>query len=223
MRRALLAAVAATAIAAPAAQAQAPVVAGVTYATAPVVGPGTYQDTVLPREERFYAIRVARGQAVRATLRTDAGERRFDAVSRLEVNVAGPLRETFTGYAGADDPNITDPGDGADITSPTADAGEDDDPYTGPGLWYVAVNAPTGADEPLPVELPYTLTVALVGEAQPSPTPAATATAGPAGEAPAGGDADEDPPRTAQAAVGFGGLLVGAAAGAALARRRRRA
>ena len=223
--RLALAVVAALALAAPA-TAQESVVGGATFTSAPEVADGEYRDTVLPGEMRFYAVRVGPGQSVRATLTPEGDPDVFEAaVSWIEVNVQGPLRED-TGLHRPDNLSQED-NETARVQTAPADPESGGDPYLAPGLWYVSVHAFHGREGRAPrVELPFTLGIERVGGDSPEPTPTETATATPepSPEPDPEPESEESSPSGAEAAgVGVGGLLVGLVAGAVLGRRRRSA
>ena len=204
-----------------------PVVGGGTFNTAPQVEAGTYRDTILPNENLFYAITLRSGQTLRAALELDGVDERtyeLSTVRVMRVQLHGPLRDAdpeFTGFATT---LRMFPIEAVSEPAQTLAGSVGASRYTGPGRWYVSVSA--GADEDAKVELPFVLRLEVTGDPVEEPRTATTPAAPPAGSTTAAADEDHAEAgggsRTvAVAGIGAGGLLLGAAAGLALARRRR--
>jgi hypothetical protein len=203
-----------------------PVVGGGSFNAAPILQPGSYSDTVLPAEYIYYAIRVRAGQRLRLSGATglDATDLLHLGVPAVHLTIHSPTRMDVSPFSGGQaEADIGDPG-GASFTGPTVEPAGDSDtdgPWTGPGIYFLSVQAVyrgTALDPPR-AEIPFHFTVSVEGAVQPTPTPVRTATARPAATAtPArsgGGGAG------AAAGVGVGGLLIGLIAGLVLRRARR--
>jgi hypothetical protein len=220
--------VAALALALPAtaaAQTAQPVVGGGSFNAAQTLTPGTYRDTLLTREFLYYAVRLAPGQRLHVTIRADTDPATFRSTTDLINIVAfGPLRnELMSSHT-----SITDPGKTAELT--TEPAGQDEvadggTPQPGPGRYYVALFSNwLRATEPPKAEVPITFTIAVEDAtgAKATPTPSPTPTPKPTPEptvVASGGGGGPDGGVLAGSAVA--GLLVGAVAATAFARRRR--
>jgi hypothetical protein len=238
-RRALLLAAAALAAVPATAQAQSitgtaePVVGGGSFNTARTLTPGTYRDTLLPREFLYYAVQARAGQRIRVRAEADTDDDTFEQTNAvIEVVTFGPLRNVLSGDPGTDD-SITAPGDVAEVTTPPAGQDEVADggtPQPGPGRYYVAFFSDwTKATEPLHAEVPMRFTVdvldptgaAATPTPSPTPTPADTPTPDPATSA-----ADDGGGSRTSAAVliysAAGGVLVGALLAVAFGMHRRR-
>jgi Ca-activated chloride channel family protein len=232
MRAAAVAFVLMLALAAPAAAqtAATPVVGGGSFNAAPILQPGTYSDTVLPAEYIYYAVRVGAGQRLRLSGATDlnATDLLHMGVTQVFLTIHSPTRMDVSPFSdGEAEADISAPG-GASFAGPTVQAAGDSDtdgPWTGPGIYFLSVQAVYRGEEldPPRAEIPFHFTVGLEGAVQPTPTatpvrtatprPTATATATPAKSGGAGAGV--------AAGVGIGGLLIGLIAGVALRRNRR--
>jgi len=152
-----------------------PVEGGGSFNDAPIVGPGTYRDTIRPSERLFYAIEVLPGQKLNAraviegTLSTD------DSPIRSEMRMHGPSRDEIPGQLSihqvwSRDSKLRLTGDKVD---------EDEQFFTEPGLYYVALALGSGRRTEFDVELKFTLKgTAVEPEQTPteSPTPAESPT-----------------------------------------------
>lgn len=210
----------------------APVVGSGSFNAAPMLEPGRYRDTVLPEEYLYYALRVQPGQSLHVTANSELDTDAWSAlnVAFVKVNIAAPDRSEIDSEIDGDQSFTSAGEDGADFTTSPATTVADEDEaevsWSGPGVYFISFYpAYVGTGDPPKAEIPFHFEVALEGTAQTEPkaTPVATATpAKPkatASPAPAD-DGGETSPALA-AGFGIGGLLVGAVAGLALARRRR--
>ena len=144
-----------------------PVEGGGSFNDAPIVVPGTYRDTIRPSERLFYAIEVMRGQKLNAraviegTLSTD------DSPIRSEMRMHGPSRNEIPGQLSihpvwSRDSKLRLTGDKVD---------EDEQFFTEPGLYYVALALDSGRRTEFNVELKFTVKgIAVEPEQTPSPT-----------------------------------------------------
>jgi Ca-activated chloride channel homolog len=213
-----------------------PVVGGGSFNTAQTLTPGTYRDTLLPREFLYYAVEAKPGQRIRVRVEADTDDDTFEHTnSVIEIVTFGPLRNVLGGDPDTDD-SITAPGDVAEVT--TLPAGQDEvadggTPQPGPGRYYVAFFSDwTKAVAPLQAEVPMRFTVSVLdpsgaaATATPSPmptrTPAETPAPGAAARTDDGGDGSGTN-AVVLAGSAVGGVLVGTllAVVAGLRRRRR--
>jgi hypothetical protein len=101
MRRALLAAVAASLVLAASASGQTPTetttTAGGSFNSAPVLEPGTtYRDSIRLGEELFYGVKLARGQSAKWQIRVlGAAPETLDNFGQLSLSLATPLRKNL--------------------------------------------------------------------------------------------------------------------------------
>jgi hypothetical protein len=206
-----------------------PVVGGGSFNAAPILQPGAYSDTVLPAEYIYYAVRVGAGQRLRLSGRTDLSH--VDllqlGVPAVPMTIHSPTRMDVSEFADGQAEGDIGSRRGTSFTGPTVQPSGDDDtdgPWTGPGVYFISVQAPyrgTSVDPPK-AEIPFHFTISLVGAVQPTatptpvrtatPAPTATATATPAGSGGSGAGV--------AAGVGIGGLLLGLIAGVVLRRNR---
>jgi hypothetical protein len=204
-----------------------PVVGGGSFNAAPILEPGRYRDTILPSEYLYYGFRVGAGQRLRITADTSLTEdelRDLDIVF-LAGNIHSPTRVLRSLDSGQHNliPNLDDAP--IELESEEASPREDDDttgPWTGPGVYYLALNALYGQEDPPRAEIPIEFEATIEGTEQPVETPTPTPSPSPTPTATAA-EADEDGSATPAAAAGFGvaGLLIGVIGGIALRRRRR--
>jgi Ca-activated chloride channel family protein len=232
MRAAAVALVLALALAAPAAAQTppTPVVGGGSFNAAPILQPGSYSDTVLPAEYLYYAVRVGAGQRLRLSgaADLDATDLLHLGVTQVFLTIHSPTRMDVSPFSdGTAEADIGQPG-GASFEGPSVQASGDsetDGPWTGPGVYFISVQAVYRGSEldPPKAEIPFHFTIALEGAVQPTPTPTPVRTATPrptatptATPAKSGGSG-----AGVAAGVGVGGLLIGLIAGLALRRARR--
>ena len=205
-----------------------PVVGGGSFNAAPVLQPGSYSDTVLPAEYIYYAVRVGAGQRLQLSGHTDLShvELLQLGVPAVQMTIHSPTRMDVSGFSdGQAEANIGSKS-GASFTGPTVQPSGDDDtdgPWTGPGVYFISVQAPyRGADiDPPKAEIPFHFTIALEGAVQPTPTPTPTRTATPRPTAtPTPAEKSGGGGAGVAAGVGIGGLLIGLIVGVALRRNR---
>jgi hypothetical protein len=221
MRRLLAAAAAAGLLLAAPAHAQSgsaatPLVGSGSFSTAPELASGTtYADSIRPGEVLYYAVPLTAGQAMEARL--ELQEQVEDAI--VAFAPYDPLRRT------AGSPVTAVSGAGTLTTEPaaadsTASAGDE---ASGPGTWYVAINATTNAQTGAQYDLPFTLVVDVTGDASQAPaatpTPTPTATPEPTPTAAPEASDDDEPALGLVAGVGAAGLVIGGLGGAGLRRR----
>ena len=146
-----------------------PVEGGGSFNDAPIVVPGTYRDTIRPSERLFYAIEVLPGQKLNAraviegTLSTD------DSPIRSEMRMHGPSRDEIPGQL-----SIHQVWSGNSKLLLTGDkVDEDEQFFTEPGLYYVALALGSGRRTQFDVELKFTLKgTAVEPEQTPTESPA---------------------------------------------------
>jgi Ca-activated chloride channel homolog len=206
-----------------------PIVGAGSFNAAPMLQPGRYRDTVLPEEYLYYAIRVQPGQSLHVTANSELDTEAWSDlnVAFVKINVEAPDRSEVDSDVEGDQSFTSSGEDGADFTTPAATtvAGEDETEvtWTGPGVYFLSFYpAYVGSGDPPKAEIPFHFEVALEGEAQrePSATPVATATPSATPTATPAPDPGGGTSPALAAGFGVGGLLVGAFAGLALARRR---
>jgi hypothetical protein len=233
--RALAAALAAFVLLAAPARAQqvyTPVVGAGSFNSAPILPPGSYSDTVEPAEYIYYAIRVGAGQRLRLSGATSTGpvDQLHLGVAAVYLTIHSPTRMDVSAFAdGQAEGDLGQPG-GVAFTGPTVQASGDTDtdgPWTGPGVYFLSVQAVYRGSQPDPprAEIPFHFTVSLVGAVQPTPTPTpvrtATPTATPRPTATPSGSGHGGGNAAAAAGAGVGGLLLGVIAGIVMRQRRR--
>jgi Ca-activated chloride channel family protein len=197
VRRAALAALAASLLAAPAtaaAQGAArPVVGGGSFNTAPLLAPGSYTDTVAAGETVYWKVRIAKGQVLRvkttvdtSQIETDPLDHSYDrglAALDYRLDIFSPLRERLSEEGGYDTASAGlegAPGAGAKSATATGPrvlgfeqilaSDYDRNTFPAPGEWYVSLSAADSSFAPaeVPVELPVDLDVEVLGVAEPS-------------------------------------------------------
>jgi Ca-activated chloride channel family protein len=232
-------AVLAIGLAAPAAAPAREVTGGGTFSEAPLVGPGTYTDTLLPRETLLYAVRLSAGQrlTVRGTVDVSVGNRdRGIPVARggFSLDIYTPLRqrlardnvlETENGDFESEQSGLAGP---RVLSAPAADRREAQGvgDWTGPGVYHVAAVITSMASAV--VEFPLTLEIEIDGAARGAPAD------GPLGDPRTGPRRTPARPATASApapdgiapialvAAGLSALVAGALLGTVGSARRRR-
>jgi Ca-activated chloride channel family protein len=128
---------------------------GPAYQEAPVLAPGTYSDTILAREELWYAVELQEGQqlTVRSTLVVD--DREFGGIGALfEVQLVNPLLEELCcnnerGYEV--NVGVPDPARTVNIGAQTLPIGSDES--NPPGTYYIRIVTDSEGDDELPIEL----------------------------------------------------------------------
>jgi Ca-activated chloride channel family protein len=227
VRAAALALALGLALPAPAA-AQTPIVGGGSFNAAPILAPGAYSDTVLPAEYIYYAIRVRAGQRLQLSGATgvDATELLHLGVPAVFLTIHSPTRLDVSPFSGGEaEADISRPG-GASFAGPPVPAAGDSDtdgPWTGPGVYFISVQAVYrgSALEPPRAEIPFRFRVAVAGAVQPTPTPTPARTATPTPTATATPARSGGSGAGVAAGAGIGGLLIGLIAGLVLRRHRR--
>jgi Ca-activated chloride channel homolog len=207
-----------------------PVVGGGSFNAAPILRPGSYSDTVLPAEYLYYAVRVGAGQRLQLSGRTDLSRTELFhlGIPVVYMTIHSPTRMDVSGFADGQAEADIGGHKGASFTGPTVQPSGDadtDGPWTGPGVYFISVQALYRAAQldPPKAEIPFHFTIALAGAVEPTATPTPTATATPrrtatptATPAKSGGSG-----AGVAAGVGAGGLLIGLIVGVALRRNRR--
>jgi hypothetical protein len=217
-------------------------VGGGSFNAAPLLAPGRYRDTILPNEFLYYGVKLAVGQRLHVRARIASSDWRTwnDAAFGFAINLSTPLRERIIGPVEED---VL--GNGNDELGPVSDenmAGRlhwdfygpralplrealEQDPYDGPGTWYVSFNLLASGRQNTVAEFPVEFDLELDGTAQsepPDPTPAATATPTPTAAEPSErGTDDGGPGILAVGALGALGLAAGLMLGSLPGRRRR--
>jgi hypothetical protein len=207
-----------------------PVVGGGSFNAAPILEPGRYRDTLLPSEYLYYGFRLGPGQRLIATANADMPLEDFRAlvVSDITGNLHSPTRTQFTPTPEYDtrDSFRVEGEPPLELTGPYVSDEEDTNtrgPWFGPGVYYLTFYAIyVGADEPPRAEIPFHFEVTVEGDAEPTPTPSPSPSPSPSPTPSPAPTVSENGGAGAGAAVGFGvgGLLIGAAGGLVLRRRR---
>lgn len=134
---------------------------------APPIRPGTYQDTVIPGEVLLYRFRLTPGQRAAVTTSLADGA----SFTRSEVFRFGPIFYTPVRERVGSELAPPDEATGLSLSAPLpslSEAAQDDgEEYVGPGDWYLGINATGNAT----TALPFTFTLEIEGEAQPTPPP----------------------------------------------------
>ena len=149
MRRALLVALAALALAAPPAGAQTPIAGGGSFNDAPVLEPGRYADTLRGGEQLFYAVELKPGQKLTAGATVKG---RTDSSYFMTLQIYNPVREddVFDGEQtasyGQTDRSASLRVEGQRVGE--ADGGTSDDLYAEPGTYYVSLAADDRGQQP---------------------------------------------------------------------------
>jgi hypothetical protein len=185
---------------------------------------------VEPSEYLYYAIRVGAGQRLRLSGRTGLSttDLLHLGVAAVFLTIHSPTRMEVSAFSDGDDEgDLGQPG-GVTFEGPTVQASGDTDtdgPWTGPGVYFLSVQAVYRGSEldPPRTEIPFHFTVSVEGAVQPTPTPTPvrTPTATPRPTATPSGGGDGGGNAAAAAGAGVGGLLIGLIAGLAMLRRRR--
>jgi hypothetical protein len=230
VRRALLLAVTALALPAPAlAQGGAakPVVGGGSFNTAPLLAPGTYSDTVAAGETAYWKVRLAKGQVLRVKATVDTSQIQTDPLAdgydkglanlNYFLDIFTPLREQLSEESGGSFADASARLEGSReagaktgiATSPRVLGFEqilasdyNEDKFPAPGEWYVSLNAADSGTFPadVPAELPIELDVEVIGQAQASSADFARALPGPQKQQPVSPDTSSGPERLFAAA-----------------------
>jgi hypothetical protein len=230
VRRALLLAVTALALPAPAlAQGGAakPVVGGGSFNTAPLLAPGTYSDTVAAGETAYWKVRLAKGQVLRVKATVDTSQIQTDPLAdgydkglanlNYFLDIFTPLREQLSEESGGSFADASARLEGSrdagaktgTATSPRVLGFEqilasdyNEDKFPAPGEWYVSLNAADSGTFPadVPAELPIELDVEVIGQAQASSADFAKALPGPQKQQPVSPDTSSGPERLFAAA-----------------------
>jgi Ca-activated chloride channel homolog len=207
-----------------------PVVGGGSFNAAPILQPGSYSDTVLPAEYLYYAVRVGPGQRLQLSGHTDLSRTELFhlGIPVVYMTIHSPTRMDVSAFADGQSEADIGGHKGASFTGPTVQPSGDadtDGPWTGPGVYFISVQAlyRAAALDPPKAEIPFHFTIALDGAVQATATPTPTATATPrrtptptATPAKSGGSG-----AGVAAGVGAGGLLIGLIVGVTLRRNRR--
>jgi Ca-activated chloride channel homolog len=210
MRRAIVGALAALLLAAPAtARAQqpgvTPIVGGGSFNTAPLIAPGHYSDTIDAGETVYYKVQMQKGQVLSATATVDTSQIQTDIFANnydsglanlnYSMDILTPLREPLsdTGeYSSASADLSGSSGAGAKRGTAVGPrvlgyeqilaSNYNLDKFPGPGTWYIAVSAADSKTYPArtPAELPLTLDVKVTGTPEPSSPNFAAKLPGPA-------------------------------------------
>jgi Ca-activated chloride channel homolog len=217
------------------------VAGGATPDRAPVLEPGAYTDTIVPGEQRFWAVRVRAGQRLTARLAVDGtqSERGPGGIAGGVSGLGGALLTTPLGeplypaalFADAELDGVVRAEVAAEAQDvPAADrAAAGFEPWRGPGLWFVSVFQGVGDRTGARVELPVALELEVEGTPRDAggPVPVRGRGGDPLG-LPGAPPAEVRPPtppdeRRADLLGAGAGLVAGAAAALVLLRRRRRA
>jgi hypothetical protein len=189
MRRALLGALAALALAAPPAGAQTPIAGGGSFNDAPVLAPGRYTDTLRGGEQLFYAVTLKPGQMLTAGATVKG---RTQSSYAMTLQIYNPVREddNFDGEQtasyGPSDRSASLRVEGKRVGE--TNAGSSSDVYAEPGTYYVSLAANDRGSNLEAEQFDSSIDLQVTGEVIPEATP--TATAAPAKTAePAGGTA----------------------------------
>jgi Ca-activated chloride channel family protein len=230
------------AVPAPAESATRPVEAGFSFNDAPPLQPGSYAGSIVSGETRFYRVRLGWGQrlAYRLVVPAQAGVRLQAAA--LYVNLASPLRQkleqspgtrTYQLIGGDEDQTMTGstaaPVRWSNRDAPTSFAIR---PYSVDGDYFLVLDASYPLGRPI-FTMPFRLTVAVDGAAEPGPayvtdpisssSPSASTAPPSTGPAEAGGSGSQSGSgRVVWGAAGVGVLVAAGAVVGLLLRRRRR-
>ena len=204
----------------PAAAVAREVTGGGTFAEAPLLGPGTYTDTLLPRETLFYAVRLSAGErlTVRGGVDVSVGNRSHGisvAAGGFSLDIYTPLHQrlprdgrldAYDGDAETDRSGLVGP---RVLSARAADAREIEGSadWTGPGVYHVAAVI-TSTDAAV-VEFPLTFEIQIDG------TAAAASGPGPLGDPHTG--PRRTPAHPAAQAAPSGGVALRTVVGAGLA------
>ncbi|MGM0931118.1 MAG: vWA domain-containing protein [Actinomycetota bacterium] len=222
---------------------------GNSFNSAPELAAGSYTATLIPGEVHFYKVPVDYGQQLRAVAKLGDYQKDIFNPSYLQLGVANPLRQpvtitdgTSTGAYGMT--SMADPGTtvAANFASPVryrnaAEGAHDVRTLYLAGDYYLQVAVdPLYFEDAKETEIPYTLSLDLVGDVEPGPgaaepeaTPAETAVAEPADNQAAtqtivaAADDDDGSPLVPALAWSIGSAVVIAAgvAAAVILRRKR--
>ena len=189
MRRVLLGALAALALAAPPAGAQTPIAGGGSFNDAPVLAPGRYTDTLRGGEQLFYAVTLKPGQMLTAGATVKG---RTQSSYAMTLQIYNPVREddNFDGEQtasyGPSDRSASLRVEGKRVGE--TNGGSSNDVYAEPGTYYVSLAANDRGSNLEAEQFDSSIDLQVTGEVIPEATP--TATAAPAKTAePAGGTA----------------------------------
>lgn len=190
-----------------------PVTGGATDLDAPVLEPGQYTDSILPNQERWYAVDVAEGQTLDAAVTLVGQERsaRF-GVGSVRGAIITPdgdeANQDFSDRAGGIDNVTLNMSSGVIGQTLFADRG---------GTYYILVSFESDNQALSQTEFPMEVIVEVAGEAV-QPTPTETTDRPDDQEDAAGGGSAEGPTRDAggNAMTGVAGSILFLLAGAAL-------
>jgi hypothetical protein len=186
MRRALLVALAALALAATPAAAETPIAGGGSFNDAPVLGPGRYADTLRGGEQLFYAVTLKPGQKLTAGA-TVKGRTQSSYFMRLQIYNPVRADDVFDGQQtasyGQSDRSASLRVEGQRVGEDNG--GSSDDLYAEPGTYYVSLSADDQGNNLEAEQFDSSIDLQVTGEVIPEATP--TATAAPAETAEPGG------------------------------------
>ena len=176
MRRAVLLAIAALALLAPAAAAQSPIAGGGSFNDAPVLAPGRYSDTIRGGEQLFYGVVLKPGQKLTAGA-TVAGRAKTSYL--MDLQIYNPLRDEDTGDSQQSESyGIQDSSASLRVEGQTVgeeDSGTSNSKYAEPGTYYISLQAKDlgqnlGVDQ-FEVDLDLQVTGEVIPQATPTPRP----------------------------------------------------
>jgi Ca-activated chloride channel homolog len=176
MRRALLGALAALALAASPAGAQTPIAGGGSFNDAPVLAPGRYTDTLRGGEQLFYAVTLKPGQMLTAGATVKG---RTQSSYAMTLQIYNPVREddNFDGEQtasyGPSDRSASLRVEGKRVGE--ADSGSSSDVYAEPGTYYVSLAANDRGSNLEAEQFDSSIDLQVTGQVIPEATPTATA------------------------------------------------